>query len=44
MLIYGVREENMFVKKSDFEKGIRHSVNFIETAGPYPKLKLEREN
>lgn len=44
LLIYGVRQENMFLPKTDYDKGIRHSVNFIETAGPYPKLKLEREN
>ena len=44
LLIYGVRQENMFLPKTDYDKGIRHSVNFIETTGPYPKIKLEREN
>ena len=44
LLIYGVRQENMFLPKTDYDKGIRHSVNLIESAGIYPKLKLEREN
>ena len=44
LLIYGVRQENMFLPKTDYDKGIRHSVNLIESVGTYPKLKLEREN
>ena len=44
LLIYGVRQENMFLPKTDYDKGIRHSVNLIESVGTYPKLKHEREN
>lgn len=44
LLVYGVRQENMFLPKTDYDKGIRHSVNLIESTGAYPKLKLERES
>lgn len=45
LLIYGVRQENMFLPKTDYEKGIRHSVNLIESCvGEYPKIKFERES
>ena len=44
LLIYGVRQENMFLPKTDYDKGIRHSVNLIEScSSEYPKLKFERE-